>query len=215
MSAVLASDAQFNEYAVMSTVTADGDVQFNTVEGWSICATPDPGFVMPEPGDILRIYGRGIGFASRGICWRKPDSTVLNVAYYLTPEEGEARDEAYRAKLQAEHEARMREPIPPTGHPVYEWTADMGQISGFGSGYEAACRKMVVAGMEWLNANPGLTIDELKSGGTRHGEFENAVMAPCPDCSGAMLGAAKNHAAFIWTKGWGAYCESMRSREKS
>ena len=30
----------------------------------------------------------------------------------------------------------------------YQYTDDMGEISGFGEGYEATCRAMVVAGLE-------------------------------------------------------------------
>lgn len=33
--------------------------------------------------------------------------------------------------------------------PYVEWTADMGEISGFGGGYEAACRAMVKAAVEY------------------------------------------------------------------
>ena len=35
-----------------------------------------------------------------------------------------------------------------------EYTKDMGEISGFGGGYEEACRKMVLAGLDWFDANP-------------------------------------------------------------
>ena len=36
----------------------------------------------------------------------------------------------------------------------YVYTDNMSEISGFGGGYEAACRAMVVAGLEHLDANP-------------------------------------------------------------
>jgi hypothetical protein len=36
--------------------------------------------------------------------------------------------------------------------PYVEWTPDMGEISGFGGSYEAACRAMVKAGVEYWDA---------------------------------------------------------------
>lgn len=36
----------------------------------------------------------------------------------------------------------------------YVWTDEMREISGFGGGYEAACRAMVVAGLEWFDSLP-------------------------------------------------------------
>ncbi len=36
----------------------------------------------------------------------------------------------------------------------YQWTDDMREISGFGGGYELACRAMVSAGLDWWDKNP-------------------------------------------------------------
>lgn len=36
--------------------------------------------------------------------------------------------------------------------PYVEWTPDMGEISGFGGSYEAGCRAMVKAGVEFWEA---------------------------------------------------------------
>lgn len=42
-----------------------------------------------------------------------------------------------------------------------EWTPDMGEISGFGGGYEACCRAMVKAGVEfWEAQNAAAARDE-------------------------------------------------------
>src|SRR5581483_1689613 len=41
------------------------------------------------------------------------------------------------------------------------FTDDMGEISGFGKDnpdYEGACRRMVIAGAEWVTEHPGATI---------------------------------------------------------
>lgn len=37
---------------------------------------------------------------------------------------------------------------------MYEFTREMAQISGFGGGYERACRAMVKAGLDWFDAHP-------------------------------------------------------------
>lgn len=36
----------------------------------------------------------------------------------------------------------------------YKHTPDMGEISGFGNGYEATCQDMLNAGVHWLNEHP-------------------------------------------------------------
>lgn len=37
---------------------------------------------------------------------------------------------------------------------AYEFTKEMSEISGFGGSYEAGCRAMLKAGLEWLDAHP-------------------------------------------------------------
>lgn len=37
---------------------------------------------------------------------------------------------------------------------VYRHTPEMGEISGFGGGYEDVCQNMLEAGVNWLDANP-------------------------------------------------------------
>lgn len=37
---------------------------------------------------------------------------------------------------------------------TYEFTPEMGEISGFGGGYEDCCRAMLKAGMDWIDAHP-------------------------------------------------------------
>jgi len=34
------------------------------------------------------------------------------------------------------------------------WTEEMGEISGFGGSYEAGCRAMVLAGIQWIDEHP-------------------------------------------------------------
>mgnify|MGYP006921331345 CR=1 FL=1 len=42
-----------------------------------------------------------------------------------------------------------------TSNRKYRFGADMKEISGFGGGYELCCRRMLLAGLEWLDAHPG------------------------------------------------------------
>ena len=99
------------------------------------------------------------------------------------------------------------------------WTEDMGEISGFGGGYEEACRRMVCAGVDWLIANGQDFV--ASGGGFTFGDdvvrrtFDDAVAAVETGCSGAMHGSASSHACAIFWKGWDHYAETMRARKRS
>lgn len=105
----------------------------------------------------------------------------------------------------------------------YVFTEDMGEISGFGGGYEQTCRNMLAAGMEWLDAHPaadpqfkgfqgvyGLISEENEDAEA----LSAAIVAGAHgDCTGAMHQAVTSHCLFIRKNGWEAYCQKMRSRE--
>ena len=111
----------------------------------------------------------------------------------------------------------------------FEWPFE---ISGFGGGYEQACRDMTKAGVLWLREHPdelakwrkGRDDFEKDHPGERFpyyqrtaGEkkFEDAIVKACDDCIGAMFGAAKGHAIAIFDMGWDAYVDNvMTAREK-
>ena len=107
----------------------------------------------------------------------------------------------------------------------YQFPKDMIEISGFGGGYEATCRKMVVAGLKWLdehpNANPKFhsykhlygIIDEDNEGAK---ELSKAVVgASDGDCTGAMHQATITHVMWIRKNGWGAYIKEMTRASRS
>ena len=111
---------------------------------------------------------------------------------------------------------------PPTVLPrqgKYKFTGDMGEISGFGGGYEQTCRNMVIAGVEWLDAVPdaapifkvfkevyGLIAEDNEDAK----ELTKAVVAAADgDCTGAMHQAAISHCLFIRKNGWEKYVEEM------
>ena len=78
---------------------------------------------------------------------------------------------------------------------MYEFEEDMGQISGFGGRYEDACRKMLKAGLEWLDKYPntepkyhgykniyGIISDDNEDAR----ELDKVMLSACDDCTGAM-----------------------------
>lgn len=101
----------------------------------------------------------------------------------------------------------------------YYYTEKCKEISGFGGGYEATCRKMVIAGMNWFDkhkkANPkvqtfegimGLSIPKNNSAK----ELEKVMLeASGNDCTGAMMQACTNHVFYAMKNGWDKYIEEM------
>ena len=98
----------------------------------------------------------------------------------------------------------------------------MSELSGFGGGYEATCRAMVVAGLEHLDANPkadpqfrgykniyGIITEENADGKALS---DAVVKAANGDCTGAMQQAAISHILWIRKNGWDRYCAESRER---
>ncbi len=106
----------------------------------------------------------------------------------------------------------------------YEFKPGMAEISGFGGDYEQACRNMLAAGLEWLDAHPNAdlrfrhvpqvfgivlpTTSDTKA-------LSEAVSKAIPGCSGAMHHAVINHLMFIKGNGWDKYCEEMSKPEQA
>jgi hypothetical protein len=100
----------------------------------------------------------------------------------------------------------------------HEFTENMREISGFGGGYEEACRKMILAGVKWIEQHPDsnpIFWGYDKTTGTRTEDnedaksLENAILKLIPDCTGAMYGACLNHVLYIKKNGWEKYVEEM------
>lgn len=107
----------------------------------------------------------------------------------------------------------------------YRHTNDMGEISGFGGGYEECCQDMLEAGVKWLEGHPqqrdlqasgfkgvyGLLKIDSKDGK----ELETAVLnAAKGEATGAMHHAVMSRLFFIAKNGWEKYCEELKNREK-
>lgn len=105
----------------------------------------------------------------------------------------------------------------------YKHTEDMGEISGFGGGYEAVCQNMLDAGVKWLNEHPeanpdykefaniyGVTTDENDD---MKALQDVLVKASGNDCTGAMMQAVSGRLMFIKKNGWDKYCSELRKKE--
>jgi hypothetical protein len=109
--------------------------------------------------------------------------------------------------------------VPEVSIPGYVFTKDMRQISGFGSGYEAACRKMVLVGASFLENNPNIK-PEYKGFKGIYGVISStnedakmldaALHAVCDDMTGAMHQACVCHILKTRELGWKQYVEEMK-----
>ena len=104
----------------------------------------------------------------------------------------------------------------------YVFTDEMGEISGFGGGYEKGCRAMVVAGLRWMRDNPdaephyrgyegiyGVLSDDNDDANA----LSKAVTSVASGCTGAMHQATIGHVLWINKNGWDKYVEKMTEEE--
>lgn len=107
---------------------------------------------------------------------------------------------------------------------MYEFTEEMGEISGFGGGYEQTCRNMLKAGLEWLDENPqvnpefhgyenvyGIIIEDNDDAKA----LSKAVVDGSEDCTGAMHQAVISSILWIRKNGWEKYIEVMSKPERA
>ncbi|HMW40274.1 MAG: hypothetical protein K1X68_10755 [Saprospiraceae bacterium] len=101
----------------------------------------------------------------------------------------------------------------------YKYTEKCREISGIGGGYEEACRKMVISGMEWLenhkNATPkfdqfkniyGFTANENEDMQKMQSAMNEAIN---DGATGAMMQCCTNHVLFANKNGWEKYILEM------
>ena len=106
----------------------------------------------------------------------------------------------------------------------YQFNDNMDEISGFGGEYEATCRKMLTAALEWLDVHPdanpqfsgfkgiyGVIKDDNGDGEA----LSNAAIAGAGEFgpTGAMHQAVISAALWIKTNGWNAYVKAMTHPE--
>jgi hypothetical protein len=103
----------------------------------------------------------------------------------------------------------------------YEYPENSREISGFGGGYEDACRTMVITAMNWLDENPNADISYKEYQniyGLTTGESDDCkkmqeVMMKAVDdnCSGAMMQACLGHIMYAHKNGWEKYITDLNS----
>ena len=100
----------------------------------------------------------------------------------------------------------------------------MGEISGFGGGYEVTCRNMFKAGLEWLDKHPkakpafrgyeniyGIINEENKDAKKLS---KVVVKAADNDCTGAMHQAVISSILWARKNGWDKYVKEMSRKKK-
>lgn len=106
---------------------------------------------------------------------------------------------------------------------AYRHTSDMGEISGFGGGYEECCQDMLEAGVRWLNEHPEADLrlrDSKNIIGFYEEDTEDAktlseviLDASKREATGAMMHTVIRRLMWIKFHGWDAYCAGLRERE--
>lgn len=101
----------------------------------------------------------------------------------------------------------------------YKWQKGMGEISGFGGSYEKGCRAMLIAGLEYWDANPDLdpqykgwegVYGILSDNNEDAKKLDDVVMDVVNrDCTGAMHQAVVSSILYIKKQGWDKYVEDM------
>lgn len=102
----------------------------------------------------------------------------------------------------------------------YKYTEKCREISGFGGSYEERCRALVIAGLEWYDANPnakpvfktyekvfGLILEENDDAKAMCKAMEKVS----DDLTGAMMHAAHEHIRYARQNGWSKYIEEMET----
>lgn len=105
-----------------------------------------------------------------------------------------------------------------------EWKESMGEISGFGGGYEAACRSMVLAGIAWIDANPeadpqfhgfrGIYGVIQEDNADAEALTKAIIDASGGDATGAMHQASVSHVLAYKRLGWDEYVRQLETRER-
>lgn len=107
------------------------------------------------------------------------------------------------------------------------WTEDMGEISGFGGSCEAACRHMVLSGLDWLRQQDGevpkleefsgvMGFIDAKNGAGKAllDHVINAAKEKFGELpTGAMLHASASHIMFAHKNGGSFRCDHPDTEE--
>ncbi len=108
----------------------------------------------------------------------------------------------------------------------YNYTPECREVSGFGGGYENACRTMIKAGMQWFDNNPDADDPEFIGFKNVYGivEEDNGsakalsqyMVESVTDygISGAQHQASVSHVLYAHKNGWDKYIEEMSKENR-
>lgn len=101
----------------------------------------------------------------------------------------------------------------------WTFTSGMGEISGFGGGYEQTCRNMLAAALDWFEAHPdadpqfhgykGIYGVITEDNADAKALTKAIIDAADNDATGAMHHAVVTHALKIRERGWDWYVAEM------
>jgi len=211
-----ATDLYFTDVVITDVTTHSAGFTICHSNGWVFGGVPADSPVIPCVGMVARFYPGGLGRAVYGLCL---DGVPI---FYKTPEQREAEREKHAAEWRERDRLAALEPkLPEPQTPGFEWTEDMGEVSGFHGGYERTCRAMVSAGCQWWSGHPdadpqfygfenvyGIVVEDNEDAKTLSKVIEDAAMG---DCTGAMHQACIGH-IMAWRRlgSWLAYQREMR-----
>lgn len=214
-------DTEFTSSIIASAIAGSDGWNLTLEEGSSLWCPSAECASAPVAGEVATLYGRGFGYAVRGI--RIAD----RVYRYESKNDHEARAKREREEHEKQRavdteEMLVREAARADAGEKYAWRDGMGEISGFGGGYEEACRQMVRAGLRWLDEHPEAdpifkgysgVFGVIKNTNPDAEALSKVVLAACDDCTGAMHQAAIGACLYVRSNGWDAYCEAMSRKE--
>lgn len=107
----------------------------------------------------------------------------------------------------------------------YEFTPEMGEISGFGGNYEKGCKQMLQAGLKWLDEHPKAdpqfkgykNVYGVITADNKDAKALSKIVTEAPDpnegVTGAMHQAVIESILWIKANGWEAYVKKMSEKE--
>jgi hypothetical protein len=100
----------------------------------------------------------------------------------------------------------------------YQYTKKCREISGFGGVYEECCKKMVIAGMQWIDDHPDANPQYGNTHRLHKSTYPNKDMADMQDamnaavdyqCTAAQMHSTTIHVQYARTHGWKQYIKHM------
>lgn len=151
--------------------------------------------------------------------------SIVDAGFQVMPDDEFAKWQEENDEYWASSDGRSKEMLEEARLDYYldnvakhKFTSEMGEISGFGGGYEKTCRAMLDAGLQWFDNNPdadpkfngmkgvyGIITEDNDDAQA----LSEAVVSVTDDASGAMHQAVVTSCLYIKKNGWDTYVEAM------